>query len=118
MDIGKIFSSPEVAATFLGAFISFPLGVLFTFLIQLLIEKRQKLQITYFTKTEVPLTLSQTELRNKLKISYDETEIKQLYIYKLSIKNTGRKVIENQIFTCMFPQGTHTLEIPHPITNP
>jgi hypothetical protein len=105
-----IFSNTEVFAAVIGAILAFPLGLLASYLTQVLSERRQKMQITFSRKTEVPLVLAKDELKDKLKIVYQNTEVKTLYYFRLSIANTGRKLIRKQVFVCSFPDKTKIVD--------
>ena len=110
MENNNLFMNAEVIGNIVGAVLSFLLGLVAAFLVQFLLEKRRKVQITYSIKTEVPWTLAKEELKDKLRIEYLGTEVKNLYSYSLRIANTGKVTIRNQTFTCLFKDGTRSID--------
>lgn len=107
-------SNPEIIAAIVGALVTFPLTIISAILIYAWTEKRQKsklrAEITYSKTLEIPLKVAKDELKDKLRISYGNTEIENLYFYNLRIANTGNKNTKNIMFTCLFAEGTRSID--------
>ncbi|MBW4650393.1 MAG: hypothetical protein KME06_17150 [Kastovskya adunca ATA6-11-RM4] len=106
----EVLFSAEVIGNIVGAILSFLFGILVAYASQILGDRRRRVQITYSRKIEIPLTLAREELKNKLKIYYENTEVDTLYFFNLKIANTGKIIVKNQIFRCVFAEGTTSID--------
>lgn len=105
-----LFINPEVVGSLIGVVF----GIIAAVLVQVLLERRQRLRLTYSVETEIPLTLAKEELREKLRILYQGTPVDQLYFFRLRIANTGKKTIRNQTFTCLFSENAKPIDPQYP----
>jgi hypothetical protein len=110
MDTKLFTDNPEIVAAIIAAILAFPLGILATYLTQVLLDRRQKVQLTYSKKIETPVILSKDEFSDKLRITYQNVQIRNIYFFNLRVANTGRKVIKNQAFTCLFSEGSNLID--------
>jgi len=102
----EILLSSEVIAAIVGVV----LGAVFTYLFNRRNENNKKSQIKYAKKAEVALRLAKDELKEKLHIIYNGTEISQLNYFYLKLENTGKRTIRNQAFTCLFDSKTEIID--------
>ena len=102
---------PEIYAAIAGALVAFLLAISWQFFI----DRRNKILLTYSKKIETPLNIPKKELKEKLKIFYNNNEIKDIYYARLTIKNTGQKTVKNQIFRCEFSENSKPIDPKFPL---
>lgn len=110
MEKNDLLVNPDVVGSVVGAVLAFVFGILASFITQRVLDRRQRTQITFSTKTEEPLVLAKEELKEKFRVLYQGTEIKRLVYFSLKVANTGRVTIKNQSFTCLFREGTKSID--------
>lgn len=94
--------STEVIAAVIGTVLAFVFGIIATYLTQYFSDRKLKAEIVYTKITEAPLILTRNELKDSIRVSYQATELIRPYYYRLTVTNTGRKLIRKQAFTCIF----------------
>ena len=121
MNWTELVINAEVVGNIVGAIVGFILGIVATNIVQSRRDKRdreqrelQKVQLSYSRKLEVPFKIVKEELKDKLKIMYQETEIQELYFYNLQLENTGNKTIWKQSFICLLAEGTKLIDPLYP----
>lgn len=107
--------SPEILAAAVGAFLGFIFAIATNLLWQAYLDKRNRIQLTYFTEIEIPLSIAKQELKEKLEVYYNNRKIEDIYYAKLTIKNTGQKTVKNQFFTCAFHKDSKSIDSKFPL---
>lgn len=106
-----ILGSTEVIAAVIGTILAFVFGIIATYLTQYFSERKLKAEINYTKVAEAPLILTRNELKDSIRVSYQSTELIRPYYYRLTITNTGRKLIRKQAFTCIFPNQSKLVDL-------
>src|SRR5215469_5767856 len=110
MNIPKILTDPALQPLIFIPVITFILGVIGSVIAQAILDRRQRHIITYSQKTDTPLTLAMQELKDKLQIAYEGNKIDTLYSFDLKVANTGKRMIEKQIFSCILTGGSKSID--------
>ncbi len=118
MNIQKILTDPALQPLIFIPLVTFVLGITGAVVTQLLVDRRQRHVITYSQKAEIPLTLAKQELKDKLQIAYQGNKIATLYSFNIKVANTGKKMIEKQIFSCILTVGSRSIDPSFPRVTP
>ena len=102
----EVLFSSEVVAVIIGVI----LGAIVTYWFNQKDESKKKSQIRYAKKAESALKIAKDELKEKLHIIYNGTEISQLNYFNLKLENTGKRTIHNQAFTCLFDNNAEIID--------
>jgi hypothetical protein len=112
--MGNIFTNIEITAAIVGAVLAFALGIITVYFAQILSDRKNKAQITYSKKVEVPLIMSDQELKKKIRLLYEGSPVESLYSCEISIINSGKKTIKNQSIIIKFPEKTRNIDSASP----
>lgn len=108
------FLTPETAAAIVGALAGFLLAIVNSYLWQIFLDRKNRVQLTWYKTIEIPLSIAKKDLKEKLSIYYNNKQVEDIYYTRILIKNTGRKTIKKQIFTCTFHEKSRPIDTNFP----
>lgn len=97
----------QVYTAAIGATLAF----LFSFLLSQITERRKpRKQLSYDIKVENGLVKVDQNIEEKIKVLYDNKEIKNLFHVICDIKNSGKKMIKDEFIRFEFAEGTEIID--------
>jgi hypothetical protein len=91
----------------IGAILAF----LFSFLLSQITERRKpRKQLSYDLEVEKGLVKIEENIEKKVKIFYNDRQIRSIFHVMCDIKNSGKKVIRNELIRFEFPQKTELID--------
>ena len=91
----------------IGAILAF----LFSFLLSQITERRKpRKQLSYDLEVEKGLVKIEENIEKKVKIFYNDRQIGSIFHVMCDIKNSGKKVIKNELIRFEFPQKTELID--------